>query len=191
MRKINFTFNLKMTVSCMLLIRLLSEVPELLEKMHNAQERNIPGKAGTRVPSGSANTCRRLLGARGHHGAIEPFLCQGPRKCPVNADRRVGAGYKGHAWLHSSSGEGLGSLELQGAGAGGFWLLKCEVDVEILLRLIPQPPFQYLSQRMFLAEKHSLCVHPLRHSFEPIKELWVLRSKRHCIWLRGIRNGCI
>lgn len=41
------------------------------------------------------------------------------------------------------------------AGAGGrglkMALLKREVDTEMLLRLIPQPPFQYLSQKTFLA----------------------------------------
>lgn len=90
-------------------------------------------------------------------------------------------------------GSGLQGPELKEheLGAGSCWLLKCEVNTEILLRLIPQPPFQLLCQRIFLAQKHSLCVHPLRYSFEPVKELWVFRRKSHCIWLRGIRNGCI
>lgn len=39
-----------------------------------------------------------------------------------------------------------------GAGGGGLMmaLLKCEVNTEMLLRLISWPPLQYLSQKMFL-----------------------------------------
>lgn len=151
--------------------------------MHNAQEWNFLGKAGTRVQQGSANTCWHFLGTR--------ISATGPGNVPKMQTEELAHATPGATPGSTVLGEGCGGLELQGAGAGGFWLLKCEADIEILLRLITQPPFQYLSQRMFLAEKYSLCVHPLRHHLEPIKELWVFRSKRHCTWLRGIRNSCI
>lgn len=62
------------------------EVPEFLEKMHNAQEGDILGKAGTRVQLGSANTSRHLLGAWTSAMVLkmqtEELECAAPRAMP-------------------------------------------------------------------------------------------------------------
>lgn len=56
---------------------------------------------------------------------------------------------------------GISGSRATGAGAEGSGLLamlKWEVDIEMLLRVISQPPFQYLSQKTFLAKKLIHCV---------------------------------